>query len=316
MPWQDRSVLGPKLWSLLPIAILLCALGLAYTGMSVKASSLIQPYAIVAGLGAMLAFYATRRPDPVICGMLEALLFLLAISPPLALLDYPLQSLAFPLRDAEFAAADAVLGFDWTGHLTWLSKSPVASMFLVIAYRSCMVQFAAMIMLLSVYQRFDHLRELLALFILTCLFVFLCSSLWPAEGAYVFHAPADSVRLLGSKTIGIMHVASVQALRTGALHTIDMATVEGLVSLPSFHVIFAILLAWSTRSYRWLFAPAVIWNAIVCVSAIAVGGHYLVDVIAGAAIAFAAIYAYQTGPVAALLKWDLPSRLRQAPALQ
>ena len=315
MPWQDRSILGPRIWSLLPVVVAISVFCLVSTGIDVRAASLAQPLSIVVALGALLAFYTTRRPDLVICGMLEALLFLLMISPPVAMMDYPLQALALPLQDAQFAAIDRALGFDWIAHLTWLSKHPNVSMLLVIAYRSCMVQLAFIIMLLSVYQRFDHLRELLTLFVLTCLIVFVFSTLLPAEGAYVFHAPSDSIRLLGSKSIGEIHVADIRALRAGTLHDIDLATVQGLVSLPSFHAIFAILLAWSARSYRWLFAPAATWNALVCVSAIAVGGHYLIDIIAGAAIAFAAIFAYQTQAVAALLKWDLPARLNPAPAV-
>lgn len=286
------SILGPKVWLLVPVCVAISAAGLAATGMDLKWGSFLKPYAIAAALAGILAFYNIRRPDPIIRSMLEALFFLMVIGPPLAIMDYPLQALSFPLRDAEFAAIDQAMGFDWMSHLTWLSHSAIASHLLLAAYQSCMLQLAAVVILLSLTRQFEHLRELLFLFVVTALVVSFFSTIWPAEGAYAFHNPADALRILGDKTLGVMHLEPVRALRSGALHTFDLDHAEGLVTLPSFHAIFAILLAWCTRARRAIFVPLAIWNALVCVSAVAVGGHFLIDVIGGTAIAFAAIYVY------------------------
>lgn len=277
--------------------------------MGVKYSSLLKPYALVTVLGAALAFYITYRPDRIICGMLEALLFLFVIGPPLAIMDYPLEALAFPLRDAEFAAIDQAMGFDWLSHLTWLSHHPMTSQLLVLAYGTCTVQLAVVVVLLSLIKQFEHLKEFLFLFVVTALIVSVISTLLPAEGAYIFHQPADALRIMGDKTPGITHLEQVRALRDGAMQIVDLDRAEGLATFPSFHAIFAILLAWATRARRHVFIPFAIWNALVCISAVAVGGHYLIDVIAGAAIAFAAIYAYQ---VKAFARFHRPARLRLA----
>ena len=313
---MQASILGPKIWLLVPLCVVISAAGIAYTGMDLKWSSFLKPYAIAAALAGILYFYNTFRPDPIIRAMLEALFFLMVIGPPLAVMDYPLQALAFPLRDAEFAAIDVAMGFDWMSHLTWLSHSQIASHLLVAAYQSCMLQLAAVVILLSLTRQYENLRELLFLFVVTALVVSFFSTIWPAEGAYAFHKPAEALRILGDKTIGVMHLEPVRALRSGALHTFDLDHAEGLVTLPSFHAIFAILLAWCTRARRSIFVPLAIWNALVCVSAVAVGGHFLIDVLAGCAIAFAAMYAYNSQAVAALVADTMPARRLETSAAQ
>jgi membrane-associated phospholipid phosphatase len=52
-----------------------------------------------------------------------------------------------------------------------------------------------------------------------------------------------------------------------------------------------VLLAWGMRRPRWLFAVAAPVNALMLVSTLTVGGHYLTDVVAGIAIAAASAWA-------------------------
>ncbi len=306
---QARSILGLHNWLLLPFSIVICAMAFAATGLEVDFWSVIPALSIAVIVASVWVFYATKRPDDVICGMLEAFLFFVVIGPPLSLMGYPLQAFALPLWDVEFAAMDAAIGFDWINHLTWVSSSPFISASLVYAYGSCMIQLACVIMLLSFARRFDRIRELLSLFVITALIVSVVSTLMPAEGAYPFHQPADNILIWGERIIGTMHVEHVRQLRSGQFSVVDLGDLKGLVTLPSFHAIFAILLAWSVRDFRWLFIPAAIWNAVVCISAIAVGGHYIVDIFAGAAIAAVAMYGYQARWLTRLLERRAPAGL-------
>ena len=184
------------------------------------------------------------------------------------------------------------MGFDWMAHFAWVSAHPLAAQILIYAYHSCMLQLAVFVIILSCTKRFEHLREFLTLFVLTALAVSLVSTLWPAEGAMPFHAPPASLRIGNDPMVGIYHLHDERALRDGSMRVVDLAHAAGLVTLPSFHAIFAILLAWATRGIWYLFVPAIILNTVVCISAIAIGGHYLIDIYAGAAIAFVSMYAY------------------------
>ena len=300
-----------NMWLLLPVSCAVsitffAALGFHFAWMSVLPTLGIATVAL-----AVHTFYTRVRPDDIIPVMAEALAFLFLIIPPLAILEYPTQALNFPLRDAEFAAMDKAIGFDWMGHVVWVSNHPLIGQCLSVAYHSCMVQLAAVVIVLSLLKRFDELREFLWLFVLCAIAVTAIAAVFPAEGAFAFHKPPASLRIGNDAFAGLYHLADIRALRDGSLHSISLDKVNGLVTLPSFHVIFAILLAWATRGIRFVFIPAVALNTVVSISAIAIGGHYAIDVITGALMAFAAMYLYQKGPaIAAQLAntWRSPQR--------
>jgi membrane-associated phospholipid phosphatase len=84
-------------------------------------------------------------------------------------------------------------------------------------------------------------------------------------------------------------------LRSGPAAVLDFRKMEGLVTFPSFHTVLAIITAYAFRGFRLLALPALVLNGAVIVSTLPEGGHYLVDVLAGALIAAAGI---------ALVRWE------------
>jgi membrane-associated phospholipid phosphatase len=70
---------------------------------------------------------------------------------------------------------------------------------------------------------------------------------------------------------------------------VRLAATEGLITFPSFHVAWALLLTWAFRGRRWLFAAAVILNSLVVASTMTTGWHYFSDLLGGAAVALAAM---------------------------
>ena len=67
------------------------------------------------------------------------------------------------------------------------------------------------------------------------------------------------------------------------------ATIEGLITFPSFHTALAVVTAWAFWGTRYIAGPTLVLNLTVIASTVPVGGHYFVDVFAGAAIAGARI---------------------------
>ncbi len=64
-------------------------------------------------------------------------------------------------------------------------------------------------------------------------------------------------------------------------HYIKLTTTEGgLIAFPSFHVIWAILFTYMTFEKKWLFYPLIVLNCILVFSTLALGWHYLADIIA------------------------------------
>jgi membrane-associated phospholipid phosphatase len=305
MAARSSSIFGTGIWCLAPAIWVFAILLFNATGVAFDWISLLPQIALTAIAALGLAYYRHFQLDENVRTMFEVTLFFVVLTPPLAAMTYPLQALNFPLYDAQFAAIDDAMGFDWTAHLTWVSQHPKIAMLLSFTYHSCMLQLAVLLIALRNTQRFEQLREFAVLFVLTVIPVTVIATLFPAEGAYAFHNPTDSIRLTGDPLTGIYHLEHVRALRAGAMKSVSIMNIVGLVTFPSFHVIFAILLAWSTRGLRFVFVPSVILNVVVAISALTIGGHYLIDLIAGAAIGFAAIYLYHFSGSAILRFWSV-----------
>ena len=82
-------------------------------------------------------------------------------------------------------------------------------------------------------------------------------------------------------------LSDFMALRGGHFTTLNAP--QGLMTIPSFHVVFAVLFAWAFRRERWLYPIAIAWNAGVIVATFPMGWHYLTDLAAGGLLAAGAL---------------------------
>jgi membrane-associated phospholipid phosphatase len=67
----------------------------------------------------------------------------------------------------------------------------------------------------------------------------------------------------------------------------------GIVTFPSFHACVAVLFTLAMRGHLLALVTAALLNTVMLVSILPLGGHYLVDLIAGCAIAALAFWAAQ-----------------------
>ena len=81
----------------------------------------------------------------------------------------------------------------------------------------------------------------------------------------------------------------MREIRAGAWTTLDFEKVEGIITFPSFHAALGVLFPYALRQIKWAFWPAMLVNGTMILSTPVVGGHYLVDVIAGVVVAAASI---------------------------
>ncbi|WDD93689.1 phosphatase PAP2 family protein [Burkholderia sp. FERM BP-3421] len=202
-------------------------------------------------------------------------------------LSYLCVSVNPPLIDAALIRADAWLGFDWPRVFAWVQARPQARQVLAFAYDSAKWQLIVIPFLLAVLRDRGNLRAFVWLFMLSGMMVLAVSTPWPAASAFVHFgvsAPdtADTV-------------ADFARLRAGSLHEIDLLTLQGLVSMPSFHTALGVIFAYALRRARGVSIVALGLNALMIASTPTQGGHYLVDVISGAVVAGAAIALVRSG---------------------
>lgn len=278
-------------WACLTAFVGLSALALAAKGWTVA----LNDVALVVGVSAMFmgigAGYARWRPSPAISAACSALAFFILATAVLASLSYVGVSFGRPLMDAQFARLDAMIGFDWNAHLAAVLARPWLAQVLTLAYFSCQAQFVVVILGLALVDR-KSLGEFMTLYVMTAAVVVLVSIELPAAGAYIYHAPgANLLAGLPDPEAGRWHMRDFTALRDGSFQHLAIGSVEGLITFPSFHATLGILFARALLRLPYLGFAGLVLNGLMIVSTLSIGGHYLVDVLAGAGIALAMVAA-------------------------
>ena len=82
-------------------------------------------------------------------------------------------------------------------------------------------------------------------------------------------------------------------VRDGTSRTLDADVLTGLVTFPSVHAAHSVVLGWASYRLGRRAAPLVALHAAMLASALLIGGHYLVDLAAGVALAVGTIRAAQ-----------------------
>ncbi len=79
-------------------------------------------------------------------------------------------------------------------------------------------------------------------------------------------------------------------LRDGSWRTIDLTHMMGIVTFPSYHATRPVVLVWAVSKTRWCRIVAPIWAGVTILATPLFGGHYAIDVLAGAGLAVAALW--------------------------
>jgi membrane-associated phospholipid phosphatase len=194
-----------------------------------------------------------------------------------------------PLWDARFLAADAALGLDWKSYLVWMNLHPLLGWALNSAYESILTQTFFLILLLVVLGQHRRLQGFILAAQLCIIVCGAAAAVMPALGPYPFFevsATVDHPNIPLTTMNG--HVAQVLQLR-GSAPFLQLDSIEGIIVCPSFHMALAVLFAWAfwrVPFVRWI---ALMLNIVMAAGTPLSGGHYFIDIVAGAVLAFIAI---------------------------
>jgi len=190
------------------------------------------------------------------------------------ILTYVAAAGGAPLRDPALAAFDKALGFDWAAWCDFLAPRTALRFLLWLSYLSLFPQIMLSIFWFSAHGLDTRNCELLGANLAALLVTAAIFRLAPALG----HPEPGRAR----------EVATLLALRGAGPYSFDLAHLEGLISFPSYHTVLAVLLTWAHRRSPLLLPVAAV-NGVMLLSIPTFGGHYLADMIAGAAVAGLAI---------------------------
>ena len=203
-------------------------------------------------------------------------------------LTYIAASANLPLQDANLAYLDNLLGLDWPAYYSFIVARPWLLQYMVFFYAMIVLPTLAVPILLGFTKNYVRLQRFVLACILTLCVTALVSTLLPAIGTYgQYGLPANSADF--SATGYLIQLERLPLARDGSLRILEMSQIGGIVTFPSFHAAAAILALWGFWAVWWVRPVALILNGGMLVATPLLGGHYFVDVFAGAALAFLAI---------------------------
>jgi hypothetical protein len=231
-------------------------------------------------IGALLALSAAcRRRNRGRANMVEAVAWFIAFTGTVVVLSYLAASCAFPLQDVMMERLDRAIGFDWSAWHDAVLDRPLLNRLLLVAYNSLFSQFLLAIVYFSKRNRSARIEELLLLMCATAAPTMLISAIWPTLG------PSGDVPYL----------PDLLAMRAGGPWHFELLAMQGIVQMPSYHTVMAVLLTYAFRGTGLIGYGIAALNMVMLLSIPPIGGHYLVDVLAGGALALGAI-AVQRAP--------------------
>lgn len=230
----------------------------------------------VAGLVLLAALYRHRSVQ--IAAMAELAALWIGFSAAAAMLTYLCATPPRPLFDASLARLDHALGYDWARWRHIVLTTPWLRWPLWLAYFSLLPQILLGIVALPLMNRSGRGVELFLLSALTLLPTAVIAGIWPALGPLALAEPANAV-----------YLPDLLALRGPGPWHFALATLQGIITMPSYHTVLALLFVNAFRGTGGIGRAVLGLNLVMLLSISPIGGHYLVDMLAGAALAAAGI---------------------------
>jgi membrane-associated phospholipid phosphatase len=224
--------------------------------------SAISAIAILIALG---TFYRQSGRSAPLARLCLAIAHSLALAYLFQMTTYVLSASDVPLRSEALTRADALIGFSWGKWVAWVHGHRLLWSYFQIVHP---LHFAAMTIAVTVLAlKTDGgavrlLRAFTFTFVVSAIVLAMAPALTNTSDAW-------------SNTLRV-------TLRNGTFRILDFGHTAGLISFPSMHAAMAVLAGAALWKYRAWRVPIAIVAGTLCIGAISEGGHYLVDILAGA----------------------------------
>ncbi|MEM6387684.1 MAG: phosphatase PAP2 family protein [Pseudomonadota bacterium] len=203
----------------------------------------------------------------------------------LPLMDQMVKINSWPLADAWLAKADAMIGFDWLAYFNFVHDRPVLFEVLDHAYAHTGILSFALTLALIALGKFKRIQFHMEAVVWTVLISILISAVTPAYAAAVFYGIDFTNYPNFGFAPGVYHVENLYHLRAASPdYRIGAEPFKGLITFPSVHTALGVVMAGALWRH-WLFWPTALYTLVMIPSTPVLGSHYLIDVIAGAALA-------------------------------
>jgi membrane-associated phospholipid phosphatase len=229
-----------------------------------------------------------RYKDPIIGHMISGFGLLTALSIGGVGFSYFAAATNMPLQDTLFMRMDQAIGFDWMSHMRWVTAETYRVQVGVFAYASLTEQCYFIIPAMVLARRFHDMQIFLFAWLISISLTLIVFAILPGVSVFQHLDILAEMKQLLPRSGGFTHAGDIEAARAHLPIKIYEAP-QGMIPFPSFHACGATLLLWAYWQVPFVRWPMAILNLLMIASTPVVGSHYLVDVIAGVALAIAAI---------------------------
>lgn len=280
---------APRLWLALTILFFFNMAWIALDPrLTLTAGSWFMMVAVACGTPAVLAWQQWRAAMPdrwrdLLFRLLLVVLFTAFLTQQVNLFSHLAMSLGMPFADARLIAWDKAIGFDWNGYAQSVGAQPWSRALLIAAYSLSIGPALLAILGLSIwYNRLDRVDEVAFLALASGLICVGTAALMPSISAWNSLSTPETMALIGPEPQRWLQ--QVNALRGDGLVSLDLHSLEGIATFPSFHTCLALIILWCSRGTRaGLLAGSLVGLAIIAATPV-YGGHYGIDILGGAAV--------------------------------
>jgi hypothetical protein len=279
-------------WVLVGLMGLALVLGVALTGFSIKPQSALLTFVVTAVYVSATYYnaYAPHKRDPFVVFVLGSTAQMVLITFLMTPMTYIAAAVDLPMKDVELNHLDQALGLDWPAYFYFIYDRPHLLGASLLFYGMIGLPVFGIPIVLGATKHYRRLQEFTLAFALALVATTIISVFVPAIGTYDLLGINPDPAIFTPQSY-FDQLRDLPLVRSGALRALDVPSLAGIVTFPSFHAAAAALYIWAFWSVWWMRPPAL----IICVGMILAtplqGGHYFVDVFAGIAVAVLAIVA-------------------------
>ncbi|HSZ10780.1 MAG TPA: phosphatase PAP2 family protein [Rhizomicrobium sp.] len=240
-------------------------------------------------LGGM--FYAYIRKDERLTAMLFGAAFLTAFSNAASVLNYLLLTVAGKRIDGTLAQIDRMIGVDWPAMIAWAGDHRAINMVLFTVYACVLPEVALLLPLLGWRSSTEKIYSFCFAIVLATVVTMGFWTFFPSFGAMVVYDLPHALLAHTPLQLDKNYANDLLRLLANGPGFITPKDLKGLIGFPSFHAVLALLVTWYARDLKYVRWPIIALNSLVLIATPFQGGHHVIDVVAGFAVAALAIIA-------------------------
>jgi membrane-associated phospholipid phosphatase len=266
-------------WSFIAIVAIVDIILLSFCNMELQWSDLTVPASLGALLTVLAIYYHRNDGDSLVLCMVT-LIQMGSYTTVISVLIYLVTSLNFPMADPWLQSIDRFIGFSPQAVVEWTRANPIVNHWSTWVYLFIVPETLLTILAISFSQKRILMEQFTCQFMLGTGICAITGCFFPGAGPAYNHGiePAEWQ---------LPYLDHFLALRSGETFLFSWQNTEGLVTFPSFHTAWAVMLilVWRQQT-KLLFIPISVLSILIILSTLTTGSHYSIDILGGLVLAW------------------------------